>query len=858
MSWAAPWMLLGFTLLPLLWWLMRLQPPTPRTQIFPALALLGANTHQSAQQRLPWWLMLLRLLLAACVILGLAGPRWRDTSLRQPALKQTLVIDTGWTAASRFEDMRRRALQALDTHSSASTQIRLIPTATAPTRLPDWISPSLAKRRIEKLVPMPWAANRAMLTKWPATGDMIWISDGLDQASARALINWGKKSGAVTVYEAARLPPAQIRRVVQNPAGLDVTVAQPPTLQPRSYTVTARNTDGSSAAFASITMAAGQTTAQLLVPLAPGTAVRLSHVEINGEASSAGVHLLDARAARVFVGISSQSSETPQPLRAADFYIERALQTHATIARGSIDALLERGVNILLIADQLPQQAAAQAKLNAWVSKGGVLVMFAGPRSLPRQNILLPVTIRAATRSLSGAMSWGKAASLGPWPKASPFAGLAIPVDVSVQQQWLAEPGFVSRAQSWAQLADATPLVSAQLRGRGHVVLFHTSANADWSNLALSGLFEQMLVRLLPFAASLQPQTAIAPDAVFSLTEALTGTGRVEPPSASKSVRYDSLRDATTASATLPPGRYAKSGQQFALNVGGALPGWITDYQGARLHSGTIKRLAFDARPLLLLCAALLLLLDGLATLYLKGLWRRPRLPIFAALVCLLVITPPHKGTQAAPDGAYDVRLCAVKGVADTDAMVGLQNLAQALKLRTAIVPGAPKLVRLADRNLGLCSLLYWPISDSSPALDATTGPALQRYMAHGGFLIIDSGWSSAAPRHVLDPLQLPPLDVFTPSHVLAKSFYLLERAPGGFDFSSLWLERGTQGVDGRTSQMMLTQSRIASQWRSSGGTQERALRLGINSVIYALTGTYKADQVHAAGLLERMARPAK
>jgi hypothetical protein len=858
MTWAAPWALLGFAVLPMLWWLMRLQPPAPRTQIFPALKLLGLHTHQTAQQRLPWWLMLLRLLLAACVILGLAGPRWRDTSVQHAAVRQTLVIDSGWTAASRFEDIRRRALQALDAHSSASTQVRLMPTAAAQNISPEWISPSLARQRIETLEPMPWAADRAALTKWPASGDMIWISDGLDHASARALIDWGQKSGAVTVYEATRLPPAQIRRVVQNPAGLAVTVAQPPALQPRSYTVTARNADGSSAAFASTTMAAGQTTAQLLVPLAPGTAVRLSQIEINGEASSAGVHLLDAGAARVFVGISHRGTDTPQPLRAADFYVERALQTHATVARGSSDALLARGVNILVIAGQLPQQPAAQAKLNTWVAKGGVLVMFAGPHSLPAQNSLLPITIRAATRNLGGAMSWSKAASLGPWPKTSPFAGLAIPADVSVQQQWLAEPGLASTAQSWAQLADATPLVSAQQRGRGLVVLFHTSANADWSNLALSGLFEQMLVKLLPFASSLHPQTQTAPNAPYQLTEALNGTGRLQPATPGKSVRYDRLRAADAASAMLPPGRYTKSGQQFALNVGGAPPGWISNYKGAQLQSGTVPRLVFDARPLLLIGATLLLLLDGLATLYLKGLWRRPRRQIFAALLCLPGLASPHDTARAAPDGAFDVRLCAVQGVADTEAMAGLQNLAQALKMRTAIVPGNPKLVQLADRNLGLCSLLYWPISDSSPALDATTGPALQRYMAQGGFLIIDSGWSNGVPRRVLDPLQLPPLDVFTPGHVLAKSFYLLERTPGGFDFSSVWLERGTQGSDGRTSQVMLVQSRIASQWRNGGREQERALRLGINSVIYALTGTYKADQVHAAGLLERMARQPK
>ena len=41
------------------------------------------------------------------------------------------------------------------------------------------------------------------------------------------------------------------------------------------------------------------------------------------------------------------------------------------------------------------------------------------------------------------------------------------------------------------------------------------------------------------------------------------------------------------------------------------------------------------------------------------------------------------------------------------------------------------------------------------------------------------------------------------------------------------------------------------------GGPRQRemALRGGVNLVMYALTGNYKADQVHARDLLERLAR---
>jgi Domain of unknown function (DUF4159)/Aerotolerance regulator N-terminal len=860
MSWTAPWVLMGLLLLPLLWWLMRLLPPAPRTILFPAISLLQRGESAIAQHRLPWWLILLRLLLVACLTLGLAGPIWRNKAAPPPALRQTLIIDTGWMAASRFGEMRNLALQALDQIAPANTQVRLIPTASALSAAPEWLSVSMARQHLQKLEPMPWAADRAALTKWPARGDTIWISDGLEPSSARNLIDWAKTSGRVTVWEAAKVPPAQIRSVTQESAGLSVTLAQARSSQPHSLTVAARNIDGSMASLATTTIAAEQTSARLLLPLPAGAQVRVRDVRIIGEASSGAVYLLDRRNAHVFIGISSADGDTPQPLRSADFYVWRALQPHADVISGDSAILLARGVNILILPDMLPQQPAIQTRINAWVAQGGVLLLFAGPRNTGLTNALLPITIRPATRSLSGAMSWGKPANLGPWPANSPFAGLTIPADVAVRQQWLTEPGLATTAQSWAQLSDATPLVSAQNRGRGLVVLFHTSANADWSSLALSGLFEQMLLRLLPFAASMEP-AAVAATANARLKDALDGYGEIRLATVEKNLPVQTLQQTRSASVLVPPGRYEAAGRSFMFNVGGTIPDWINTYRGAQHFKSRTRPLAFDARPPLLTLAVLLLLLDGLATLYLKGLLKRPHLAVFATLIAAMLLTLPTSEAQAAPEGAFDVRLCAVRGVAEADALAGLQNLTQSLKMRTAIVPGEPRLVHLSERNLGLCSLLYWPIAQTTTALDASSAQKLQRYMAQGGFLLIDSGWSGPTNtnvKRVLAALSLPRLEPFSSQHVLAKSFYLLERAPGGFAFDSLWLESGTLGSDGRTTQVLLTDARLASQWRGTAATQERALRLGVNAVIYALTGTYKADQVHAAGLLERMGQNPK
>jgi len=38
-------------------------------------------------------------------------------------------------------------------------------------------------------------------------------------------------------------------------------------------------------------------------------------------------------------------------------------------------------------------------------------------------------------------------------------------------------------------------------------------------------------------------------------------------------------------------------------------------------------------------------------------------------------------------------------------------------------------------------------------------------------------------------------------------------------------------------------------------GQRETAFRFGVNVVMYALTGNYKTDQVHAPALLQRLGR---
>ena len=70
-----PWLLTALVSLPALWWLLRIIPPAPKEIRFPAIRfLLGLEPEERTSARTPPWLLFLRLLLAALLILALAGP----------------------------------------------------------------------------------------------------------------------------------------------------------------------------------------------------------------------------------------------------------------------------------------------------------------------------------------------------------------------------------------------------------------------------------------------------------------------------------------------------------------------------------------------------------------------------------------------------------------------------------------------------------------------------------------------------------------------------------------------------------------------------------------------------------------
>ena len=251
-------------------------------------------------------------------------------------------------------------------------------------------------------------------------------------------------------------------------------------------------------------------------------------------------------------------------------YLRQALAPSADLVEGGLADVLPAAPDVVVLVDAAP---GAQADALAdWVDEGGLLIRFAGPRLAAQETLaddpLLPVRLRPGGRDAGGALSWGEPRAIAAFPTDGLFAGLSIPADVTVRAQLLPEPDPELPDRTLVQLADGTPLVTRAPFGEGQVMLVHTTANAEWSNLALSGLFVGMLDRMVQSARRSPAEPADPAEAAHWTAElVLDGFGRPREPEGLAPVPAPDF--AAGPGPLAPAGVYAAAERRAALNAGG-------------------------------------------------------------------------------------------------------------------------------------------------------------------------------------------------------------------------------------------------------------------------------------------------
>jgi hypothetical protein len=894
-AFASPWLLLGFIIVPALWWLLRVTPPAPSVVRFPAIRLLlGLVPPEETPARTPLWLILMRMVLAGLLILALAHPLVNPNAALPGQGPLLLVVDDGWASAVDWPARQRVMGELIDRADREGRQVVVLPTAPGAARDPlTVLRPADARALAQTMRPRPWPTDRAAATRqldgFDAQGgaSAYWLSDGLDDRGAAAAL--GERLRRIGSVRFVAPPDAALARLLvpgpDDARDLTVTVKRAALGEAPPVAVRATGEDGRLLARAEARFAPDKGSVDVAFKLPTELRNRAGRVEIEGEATAGAALLLDEGARRRPVGIASdRPAGSAQPLLSDTYYVERAVEPFAELRRGPALDLIKRGLSLLVLPDGDAGGVEERGALKSWIEAGGVLVRFAGPLLAEQQDdTLLPVTLRRGGRTIGGAMSWEKPAHLAAFPPESPFAGLTIPSDVTVGRQVLAEPSVDLAAKTWARLSDGTPLVTGERRGKGWLILVHTSANTTWSNLPLSGLFVDMLRRMVLLG---QGMTG-AGEGVLAPWQTMDGFARLElPPPTAQPVPAADLAK-TPAGPSHPPGFYGDDDAHRALNLGGSIPGLlaIADLPAGLARESYVKAPEIDLRPFLLAAGLVLALIDILVGYGLRGLLKIERKVGTAGVVLLgLALAAPAWAQQpAGPDrftieATSELRLAYVKtGDREVDGVsrAGLVGLGNILTRRTAVETGEPMAVDVEADELIFFPLIYWPVTNGQPPLSTQAAERVNRYLATGGTILFDTrdeggagaGTDDAARLStLLAGVKVPPLVPIPADHVLTKSFYLMQDFPGRWIGSPLWVEPVEDRVNDGVSTVILGANDWASAWAVDGqgfpsfavvpggeAQREQAYRFGINIVMYALTGNYKADQVHVPAILERL-----
>ena len=908
LAFGAPLVLLGLVALPLIWWLLRLTPPRPREEVFPPTAILERVAKpEETPAKSPWWLTLLRLLMAALVVLALAEPVWRPLAQQLTGSGPLrLVIDNGWTAGPDWE-ARRQTAERLIAEAQGAT-VTLVPTvgATADTMQPTDADTALERLRAmePRPVPVDWTTLAERLVEPEAGTRTAWLSGGIAGAGIETFT---EALGSPDLFVAPDVSEMAVLHSLTNTTdALRISVQRASAGVPLPVVVRAFDLKGRVLGEATTLLEERDATVALDLPAELRNDI--ARVAIADGEQAGAVQLLDDRFQRRRVGlVSGGNADNDQPLLAPLYYVTRALTPFADVREAAsansteaIPQLIEEGASVLVLADigTLPEEAAGA--LDRWVREGGVLVRFAGPRLAGSQDDkLVPVRLRRGDRQLGGSLTWEQPQALSAFADASPFAGLSVPDDVTVTRQVLAEPSIDLADATWASLADGTPLVTAASLGTGSVVLFHVTADTSWSNLALSGIFVDMLRRIVSLSSGANATLGGATEAVpLPPLRVLDAKGRLVPPPDGTEPLVLVRGETPAVDASHPPGLYGTNDAFSALNLFEGDPGLATiDPQvvGAA-PTAYAQSEPLEAKPWLLGVAALLLLIDCLVVLWMAGAFARRRVAVASAslLLAFAAMQPldAHAQDTSLPEeiaSTLKTRLAFVRtGDSATDALAlkGLRGLSQFLSSRTALEPGDPVGLDIENDEMSFYPLVYWPIEPAVPVPSAEAMARVEAFMRQGGTVLFDTrdqlegGFGSVTAatsklREILAVLDVPPLEPVPENHVMTRAFYLLDAFPGRFQGGQMWVaasatteEPGSRPVlrgDG-VSPIMITSNDMIGAWavEPTGGfslptvppdplQRSHAFRVGVNVAMYTLTGNYKADQVHVPALLERL-----
>ncbi|MDD5305592.1 MAG: DUF4159 domain-containing protein, partial [Elusimicrobia bacterium] len=538
----------------------------------------------------------------------------------------------------------------------------------------------------------------------------------------------------------------------------------------------------------------------------------------------------------------------------------------------------------VLVADAGRAPPGLSAALESFAARGGGVWFLPGARATEADLAAYPWLPARFGAAADASASGVKAARAGEATAGWDELDLGR---VTIRRRFALEPAAGS--EIWVADGSGAPLLAAGAVGRGRAVVWAAPLDASWSNLGLKPLFipwaRACLALSVPESASdAARRVKVGAPIVrsWSAGEAAPDRVTIRTPDGRRTTVEVSGRKAVLPEASVP-GLYAfeDGGREviYAANLDSSRgesdltpassPPWRSSDVDALDDAFLDAVYGKNLSAWLLALAALMLMFE-----------------MFLALPTTLAVIPtPKAAAKVAGAAALMLMLCAGARAQQGDRFIWTQlqlgetwdpypdapDLVSAWVGEVTSVRTAPqrRAITLQDPALFSSPFLYLAGASAPAELRDDELRRLRQFISGGGFLWIeDSGggppgsfdrWVRRELPRVLPDAELKPLP---PDHVIYRTFFLL-RGPAG----RARVHGALEGVDwgGRVAVLYTRDDALGAWARDAlgkplracvpGGEAQRELakRLTLNVVMYSLTGSYKADAVHQAAILDKL-----
>lgn len=559
--------------LPPAWWMLANLPPKPVAFPFPGLVLFDdVVVEEQKPQTMPPWKKAICLAPIMAAAIAASEPKisqnYISTSGVQPVV---IAVDDGWIAAENW-DARQAQLETLIREAEDKGREIILLSNGSPEQHYQILDANEARAKILTWRAGAWPVSHRdqvpVLEKLKADlsgpTSVFWLSNGFETGSPD-FVNALQQLGSVSVFQDnGNNDPHLLSLVKSAGTQITLTVTRPEGGEEKTLSLTASDELGQPLAQEEVLFAAGEVQKEVVFDVDPTMRRNITRVAIEGERSAGSVLLLDEKWQERSIGlVNTASTSTLDEVQ----FIRQATRGFTDYHEGSLSKLIEKKLSVLILTDDVFLSDEDRVALEGWVEKGGTLLRFAGPQLAAKPNdSLVPVPLRSGIKYTGGSLSGNDNERLAPFDARSPFKGIAIPSDFDIKQLVMAQSDADLEEHTWARLENGMPIVTANQRGEGSIVLVHTSASPSWSNLPIegAGMFLPMLQSIITYSNTVASGGEL--DRAYTPHSVLSSDGRLESPTHLTKPLTSEVLSTGVMNISYPPGYYG-SDNRVAYNV---------------------------------------------------------------------------------------------------------------------------------------------------------------------------------------------------------------------------------------------------------------------------------------------------